>query len=271
MKFDGRKIFAVYAKEGKANLAAFDIASGNETDVTTGNQAVATRLDASWAVKNGTFAGTTTAAAKPGDVVILWGTGFGPTTPPVAAGIQVPGDKIYNSNPVTIKLGTTDAQRMGIDYRQGRSTVSQTARGPISAYIVNLAQVQVGDIAFANVPGLVLEGGLPVGIRVSKRGFSRLGPPRVLTRAERPEGAIHGLAEADFVELEIRAVVTLGPDRLERRHWLVSGLTRNVGGRRPVGSQCGYRLLRLLRSVDFGAGHGSTADPSPARAAIRSA
>jgi dipeptidyl aminopeptidase/acylaminoacyl peptidase len=37
---DGRSIVAVYAREGKANLGAFDVASGKETDVTTGNQAV---------------------------------------------------------------------------------------------------------------------------------------------------------------------------------------------------------------------------------------
>ena len=49
----------------------------------SGNQAVATRnSDASLAVKNGTFPGAATVAAKPGDVLILWGTGFGPTTPP---------------------------------------------------------------------------------------------------------------------------------------------------------------------------------------------
>src|SRR5450759_3337128 len=44
-----------------------------------GSQAVATRnSDASLAVKDGTFPGATTVAAKPGDVLILWGTGFGP-------------------------------------------------------------------------------------------------------------------------------------------------------------------------------------------------
>ncbi len=37
---DGRSIIALYAKEGKANLGAFDAANGKETDVTTGNQAV---------------------------------------------------------------------------------------------------------------------------------------------------------------------------------------------------------------------------------------
>ncbi len=37
---DGRSITAVYAKQGKANLGAFDAANGKETDVTSGNQAV---------------------------------------------------------------------------------------------------------------------------------------------------------------------------------------------------------------------------------------
>jgi uncharacterized protein (TIGR03437 family) len=93
-----------------------------------GNQAVATRnSDASLAVKAGTFAGATTAPAKPGDVLILWGTGFGPTTPPVAAGIQVPGDKIYNSSPVTIKLGTTDAPVFGAALSPGFAGLYQIA------------------------------------------------------------------------------------------------------------------------------------------------
>jgi dipeptidyl aminopeptidase/acylaminoacyl peptidase len=37
---DGRSLVAVYAKQGKANLGAFDAASGKENDVTSGNQAV---------------------------------------------------------------------------------------------------------------------------------------------------------------------------------------------------------------------------------------
>ena len=52
--------------------------------------AVATRQDFTWAVANGTFSGVTTVPAKPGDVIILWGTGFGPTSPAAPAGVQVP-------------------------------------------------------------------------------------------------------------------------------------------------------------------------------------
>ncbi|MEO8370105.1 MAG: hypothetical protein ABI806_12970, partial [Candidatus Solibacter sp.] len=69
----------------------------------------------------------TTVAAKPGDVLILWGTGFGPTTPPVAAGIQVPGDRVYNSSPVTVKIGTADAQVFGAALSPGFVGLYQVA------------------------------------------------------------------------------------------------------------------------------------------------
>jgi dipeptidyl aminopeptidase/acylaminoacyl peptidase len=42
---DGRSLITVYAKEGVANLGRFDVATGKETDVTHGNQAV-TSFDA---------------------------------------------------------------------------------------------------------------------------------------------------------------------------------------------------------------------------------
>lgn len=62
------------------------------------NQVVATRQDYSYAVKDGTFSGVTTVPAKPGDVIILWGTGFGPTSPTALAGVQVPADQTYSTN-----------------------------------------------------------------------------------------------------------------------------------------------------------------------------
>jgi dipeptidyl aminopeptidase/acylaminoacyl peptidase len=37
---DGRSIYMGYAKEGKANLGSFDVATGRQSDVTTGNHAV---------------------------------------------------------------------------------------------------------------------------------------------------------------------------------------------------------------------------------------
>ena len=62
------------------------------------NQVVATRPDFSFVAQAGTFASATTIAAKPGDVLILWGTGFGPTSPAAPDGQQVPGDQTYSTS-----------------------------------------------------------------------------------------------------------------------------------------------------------------------------
>ena len=70
-----------------------------------GNQAVATRTDYSLAVKDGTFPGVVTAAAKPGDAIILWGTGFGPTSPPAPSGVATPAGTYLTADPVTVTLG----------------------------------------------------------------------------------------------------------------------------------------------------------------------
>jgi uncharacterized protein (TIGR03437 family) len=92
-----------------------------------GSQAIATFQNGSYAVKSGTFPSLTTVAAKPGDIVILWATGFGPTTPPVDAGIPVPSDKIYNASPVTIKIGGADAQVFGAALSPGSAGLYQIA------------------------------------------------------------------------------------------------------------------------------------------------
>jgi uncharacterized protein (TIGR03437 family) len=61
------------------------------------NQIVATRQDFTLVAKPGTFPGATTVAAKPGEVLILWGTGFGPTTPAAPSGAQTPADRTYST------------------------------------------------------------------------------------------------------------------------------------------------------------------------------
>jgi uncharacterized protein (TIGR03437 family) len=94
-----------------------------------GNQPVATRnADASFAVKPGTFAGATTVAAKPGDVLILWGTGFGPTNPTTTIGQQTPSDRVYNTaSPVTVTINNTSATVFGAALAPGFAGLYQVA------------------------------------------------------------------------------------------------------------------------------------------------
>ena len=93
-----------------------------------GGQAVATRQDFSWAVKAGTFAGTNTIPAKPNDVIILWGTGFGPTTPAPPAGVQVPGDKTYSTSTLpTVTINNILAKVYGAALAPGFAGLYQVA------------------------------------------------------------------------------------------------------------------------------------------------
>jgi uncharacterized protein (TIGR03437 family) len=93
-----------------------------------GTYAVATRQDFSLAVKNGTFAGTTTVPAKPGDVIILWGTGFGPTSPSAPGGAETPSTTTYNTaTPVTVKIGTASATVYGAALAPGYAGLYQVA------------------------------------------------------------------------------------------------------------------------------------------------
>jgi uncharacterized protein (TIGR03437 family) len=93
-----------------------------------GTYAVATRQDFSLAVKNGTFTGTTTVPAKPGDVIILWGTGFGPTSPSTPAGAETPSTTTYNTaTPVTVKIGTQSATVYGAALAPGYAGLYQVA------------------------------------------------------------------------------------------------------------------------------------------------
>jgi uncharacterized protein (TIGR03437 family) len=62
------------------------------------SQPVATHLDYTDAVAAGTFPGTTTIPAAPGETIVLWGTGFGPTTPAAPLGVAIPTTATYNTS-----------------------------------------------------------------------------------------------------------------------------------------------------------------------------
>ena len=77
-----------------------------------GKYAVATRPDFSWVGKPGLFPGTTTTPAKPGDVIVLWGTGFGSTNPEMPAGKAVDRTAVLANNPA-VRVGGAGADFLG--------------------------------------------------------------------------------------------------------------------------------------------------------------
>lgn len=93
-----------------------------------GNQVVATRQDFSFAARNGTFAGAATIPAKPGEVIILWGTGFGPTNPAAPTGVQVPGDRTYSTSTLpAVTINNVPATVFGAALAPGFAGLFQVA------------------------------------------------------------------------------------------------------------------------------------------------
>jgi uncharacterized protein (TIGR03437 family) len=69
-----------------------------------GGYAAAQHADYSPVAKPGLFAGTATTAAAPGEMVIIWATGFGPSSPPLPAGQTVTAPAVL-ANSVTFTIG----------------------------------------------------------------------------------------------------------------------------------------------------------------------
>jgi len=93
----------------------------------SGKYAVATREDFSLVGPTTLFPGSTT-PAKPGDVVILWGTGFGATTPAMPGGQLVPSTQLYSvTNPPSITVGGIQATVYGAALAPGFAGLYQIA------------------------------------------------------------------------------------------------------------------------------------------------
>jgi uncharacterized protein (TIGR03437 family) len=121
----------VVVKNSTGSSAAFTVTSspfGPAFFPWPNNQVVATRQDFSLAAKPGTFAGSTTVPAKPGDTIILWGTGFGPTTPAAPEGVETPGDTTYSTSALpTVTIDNLTATVYGAALAPGFAGLYQVA------------------------------------------------------------------------------------------------------------------------------------------------
>jgi uncharacterized protein (TIGR03437 family) len=149
----GKQAYVYFLSPGQLNvLAPPDLPTGNvDVTVTTsigtsapftatssqyspafflwpGNQPVATRQNFTFAVKPGTFPGTTTVSAQPGDVLILWGTGFGPTNPAFPGGVAIPSDKTYSTaNTPVVTVNSSAVMMFGAALAPGSAGLYQIA------------------------------------------------------------------------------------------------------------------------------------------------
>ena len=150
--FNGKPGYLTYISPTQINVLAPEVSAGTASILVTnlgansgivnvpssltgpafflwpGNQPVATRQDYTYAVKAGTFTTLNTVAAKPGDVIVLWGTGFGAATPTPPPGVPVPGDKLYStSGAPTVTINGVSTTVYGAALTSGYAGLYQVA------------------------------------------------------------------------------------------------------------------------------------------------
>jgi len=104
---------------------------------------------------------------------------------------DAPFPAVIDTVATSVAMNSEDAQRLGVDYLQGRRIAVQTANGAQTAYLVKFASVQVGDIVLTDVVGAVLDvrkEELPVVLIgmsfLSKVDMRRSGDTMLLQRAD---------------------------------------------------------------------------------------
>ena len=68
---------------------------------------------------------------------------------------------MVDTGATSVALSQAEAERIGLDYRNGQRGFTSTANGPVPAYRANLASVRIGDVMVYNVDAIVLPAPMP--------------------------------------------------------------------------------------------------------------
>ena len=69
---------------------------------------------------------------------------------------------LVDSGATSIALSQAEAQRIGLDWRQGRAGITVTANGPVAVHAITLSSVRLGGVELANVAAVVLPAEMPM-------------------------------------------------------------------------------------------------------------
>ena len=69
---------------------------------------------------------------------------------------------MVDSGATTVALSQAEANRIGLDWKSGRTGITITANGPVPVHAVVLSSVRLGGVEVANVAAVVLPAEMPV-------------------------------------------------------------------------------------------------------------
>lgn len=154
---------ALLVIDGRAHtLAVGQTAAGVRLLRWTGDSAEVERAGASYALRlGGTPAQIGAAPAPVGgrEIVIPAGPGGHFT-----AGGSINGRAtrfMVDTGATMVSIGRDDAERLGLDLKAARASVTQTANGPVAVQSLTLTSLRVGDVELSNVHAIVLPSAMP--------------------------------------------------------------------------------------------------------------
>ena len=92
-------------------------------------------------------------------IVLSAGSGGHFMTPGRINGQQV--QFMVDTGASAVALGEAEAQRLGVHYKEARTTTSSTANGIVRTWVVKLDSVRVGDVELHDVDGVVVPAFMP--------------------------------------------------------------------------------------------------------------
>lgn len=69
---------------------------------------------------------------------------------------------MVDTGATSVAMSRADAERVGVDWKRGQLTLSQTAGGVVPIHIVSLNSIRIGDVEVFNVPAAVVASDMPV-------------------------------------------------------------------------------------------------------------
>jgi uncharacterized protein (TIGR03437 family) len=148
----GQPAYVYFVATGQINFIVPDVSTGEQPVVVTNSagsssavnamvsefgpaffewpagQAVATTQSFAYVATSGTFPAVATRPAQPGETIILWGTGFGPTSPAPPQGEETPSDATYSTSTLpAVTINNVSATVYGAALAPGFAGLYQVA------------------------------------------------------------------------------------------------------------------------------------------------
>ena len=68
---------------------------------------------------------------------------------------------MVDTGATTVSIPETDAKRLGLNYKEGRTATYSTANGQIKVWLVKIASLRVGDVEVREVDANVVPAAMP--------------------------------------------------------------------------------------------------------------